>query len=182
MRRENVTNLFLELLNDRPGRPVVIAHRGDSFHAPENTLEAAQMGRESGADAWELDVQLTRDGVAVVFHDDILTRTTDVATRFAADPRRETGFQLCDFDSAELSTLDAGGWFVEEDGPLRSASAVGTLREMPASRLRLYGSGNVRIPTLRDALALTSELKWLVNIEIKSFPQCPRGLSRPCWT
>ena len=42
---------------------MIVAHRGDSFRAPENTLEAAQLGWEAGASAWELDVQLTRDGV-----------------------------------------------------------------------------------------------------------------------
>ena len=57
------------------------------------------MGRESGADAWELDVQLTRDGVAVVFHDDILTRTTDVATRSLLIPAARPGF------NSAISTL-----------------------------------------------------------------------------
>src|SRR4051794_37261026 len=80
------------LRRPRPGRPLIIAHRGDSSHAPENTLEAALLGRDSGADAWELDVQLTRDGVPVVVHDETLLRTTDVARRFAGDPRGDDGF------------------------------------------------------------------------------------------
>ena len=169
-------NRFLERLLSRSGRPLVIAHRGDSFHAPENSLEAARLGWEAGADAWELDVQLTRDGVAVVFHDDVLTRTTDVAVQFRGDPRGDDGFRPCDFDWSELRTLDAGSWFVNEAGGRRSASALGTLRDLPSIRRALYGSGGVRIPTLRDALTLTADLDWLVNIEIKSFPDRPGAL------
>src|SRR5262245_40461347 len=59
-------NRFLALLESPRDRPAIIAHRGDSFHAPENTLEAARLGWEAGAEAWEFDVQLTRDGVPVV--------------------------------------------------------------------------------------------------------------------
>jgi glycerophosphoryl diester phosphodiesterase len=171
-----VANQFLELLGSRPGRPLVIAHRGDSSHAPENSLEAARLGWEAGADAWELDVQLTRDGVAVVCHDEILTRTTDVADRFQGDPRGRSGFRLCDFDWSELRTLDAGSWFVGEAGSLRSASALGTLRDIPMAHRQSFRSGEIRIPTLREALALTADLDWLVNVEIKSFPDRPTGL------
>lgn len=60
-----------------PGRRLIIAHRGASAEAPENTLEAFQLGLDQGADALEMDVRLTRDGVAVVIHDPTLDRTTD---------------------------------------------------------------------------------------------------------
>jgi len=49
--------------------PLVIAHRGDSAHRPENTLAAMAGALELGVSAVELDVQLTRDGHAVVIHD-----------------------------------------------------------------------------------------------------------------
>ena len=60
-----------------PGRRLVIAHRGASGLAPENTIEAFRLGLGLGADALELDVRLSRDGVAVVIHDPTLDRTTD---------------------------------------------------------------------------------------------------------
>jgi glycerophosphoryl diester phosphodiesterase len=60
-----------------PGRRLVIAHRGASGLAPENTLDAFRLGLGLGADALELDVRLSRDGVAVVIHDPTLDRTTD---------------------------------------------------------------------------------------------------------
>jgi len=56
------------------GRPRIWAHRGDSAHAPENTLEAFELARKAGADGIELDVRLDRDGTVVVFHDRDLQR------------------------------------------------------------------------------------------------------------
>jgi glycerophosphoryl diester phosphodiesterase len=55
----------------------VVAHRGDSRHLPENTIEAFQAAIDRGADAIEFDVRMTSDGVAVVMHDADVTRTTD---------------------------------------------------------------------------------------------------------
>jgi glycerophosphoryl diester phosphodiesterase len=56
---------------------LVVAHRGASAHAPENTMEAFRLAVEMGADAIELDVHLTSDGELAVIHDDTLDRTTD---------------------------------------------------------------------------------------------------------
>jgi glycerophosphoryl diester phosphodiesterase len=56
--------------------PLVIAHRGDSAHRPENTLASFASALEVGADLVEFDVQLTRDGAVVVLHDPALERTT----------------------------------------------------------------------------------------------------------
>ena len=156
--------------------PLIVAHRGDSFHAPENTLEAARLAWKSGAPAWELDVQLTRDGVPVVLHDESLVRTTDVATRFAGDPRGRDGFRITDFDFEEVRSLDAGSWFVDGHGGPRSARAFNTLNQLDAAHIEHYRSGQVLIPTLAEALSLTREQDWLVNVEIKSFPEQPPGL------
>ncbi len=169
-------NRFLALLRSRKPHPVIIAHRGDSFHAPENTLEAARLAWEAGAPAWELDVQLTRDGVPVVVHDESLLRTTDVATQFAGDPRGRDGFHVADFDFDEVRSLDAGSWFVADNGGPRSARSFGTLDQLDRAHIDHYRSGEVFIPTLEEALILTTEQDWLVNVEIKSFPEQPPGL------
>jgi glycerophosphoryl diester phosphodiesterase len=58
------------------GRPRVWAHRGDSAHAPENTMLAFDKARAAGADGIELDVRLDGDGTVVVFHDSKLERLT----------------------------------------------------------------------------------------------------------
>ena len=58
-----------------PIRPLVIAHRGESYDAPENTLAAVNLAWERDADAVEVDVHLTKDGKIVVIHDDNTLRT-----------------------------------------------------------------------------------------------------------
>lgn len=87
--------------------PAVVAHRGASWYAPEETAPAYLLAREIGADYLELDLQRTRDGVLIAFHDDTLERTTNVAEVF---PGREK--QSIDrFAWYELQRLDAGSWF-----------------------------------------------------------------------
>ena len=56
---------------------LVVAHRGASVQAPENTMESFRLGAEAGADAIELDVHLTSDGQLAVIHDETVDRTTD---------------------------------------------------------------------------------------------------------
>ncbi len=64
------------------GRPVLIAaHRGDTIHAPENSLSAIRSALESGADVIEFDVQLTADGIVVLHHDMTLSRMAGVSNR-----------------------------------------------------------------------------------------------------
>ena len=56
---------------------LIYGHRGASGHAPENTLEAFRLAMEMGADGFELDVHMSRDGELVVIHDESVDRTTD---------------------------------------------------------------------------------------------------------
>jgi glycerophosphoryl diester phosphodiesterase len=149
-------------------RPLVLAHRGDSSHSPENTLEAAALGHAAGADGWEFDVQLTRDGVPVVFHDPSLLRTTNVARVFPDDPRADLGYLVAEFDLDEIRRLDAGSWFVNPDAAPRSAAYFRTLDQLDSAAVSRYASGGVLVPTLEEALVLTMDLGWLANIEIKS--------------
>ena len=82
-----------------PARPRVIAHRGASGHAPENTLAAFLLAAEMGADGIELDVHLTADGEVVVIHNDTVDATTD-----GRGPVRALTLH-------ELQALDAGRWY-----------------------------------------------------------------------
>lgn len=77
----------------------VIAHRGASGHAPENTIAAMQRAAQLGARWVEVDVKLTQDGVLVLMHDDTLERTTN-----ARGPVQNA-------TAATLAGLDAGRWF-----------------------------------------------------------------------
>lgn len=84
----------------------IIAHRGASKSAPENTMPAFQLAYELGADGIETDVQLTKDKIPVLIHDEGLKRTTN-------------GYgYVKDYTYSELKQLDAGSWF--------SASYAGT--------------------------------------------------------
>jgi glycerophosphoryl diester phosphodiesterase len=175
-RGPSADNLFRAALRGRGPRPLIIAHRGDSSHSPENTLEAARLGRDAGADAWEFDVQLARDGVPVVVHDESLARTTDVSRRFADDPRARDGWLVSDFDLDEIRLLDAGSWFLDPGGGPRSAAWFGTLGLLDDEVRARFASGEVRVPTLAEALELTDRLGWLANVELKSFPSTDHGL------
>ncbi|HOW64955.1 MAG TPA: glycerophosphodiester phosphodiesterase family protein [Candidatus Paceibacterota bacterium] len=86
-------------------RPLVIAHRGYSAFAPENTLPAFQLAKAAGADLVELDYHIARDRVPIVIHDSDLDRTTDAAAKWGG---KKIGVNSR--SAAELQTLDAGKW------------------------------------------------------------------------
>lgn len=82
--------------------PLIIAHRGASGQAPENTMAAFRRALELGADGIELDVHMSADGRLVVIHDETVDRTSN-------------GKGLVrDKTLAELKALDFGSWFSEE--------------------------------------------------------------------
>jgi glycerophosphoryl diester phosphodiesterase len=96
----------------------LIAHRGASAYAPENTVPAFRLAAEQGATFVEFDLQMTKDRQVVCLHDNSLERTTDVEEVFP-DRFRTTGdganatrrWMLEDFTLAEVRRLDAGTWF-----------------------------------------------------------------------
>ncbi len=106
-------------------RPLVIAHRGASLAAPENTLAAVRAALEIGVDGVEIDVHETRDGGYVVVHDDTLDRTTNGRGPVSART------------AAEVTALDAGAWF----GPAFATERVPRLEDVVAlvdGRARLF--------------------------------------------
>ncbi|MGP3970157.1 glycerophosphodiester phosphodiesterase [Streptomyces sp. 6N223] len=90
--------------------PVIIAHRGASGYAPENTLAAADAAADLGVTWVETDVQRTADGELVLMHDATLARTTNAEELF---PDRAP-WNVADFTAEEIAQLDAGSWFGEE--------------------------------------------------------------------
>ncbi|MBN1451700.1 MAG: hypothetical protein JW963_11855 [Anaerolineales bacterium] len=83
-------------------RPLILAHRGASAHAPENTLAAFELALKQGAHGIELDAKLSADGEVVVIHDASVERTTSGQGRVA---------QL---DLTALRKLDAGSFFSDQ--------------------------------------------------------------------
>lgn len=124
--------------------PWIVAHRGASKVAPENTLAAFRAARASKADMYELDVQLTKDDKLVVIHDSTLERTTNVESVY---PDRKP-WRVRDFTLEEITKLDAGSWF--------SGQFAGE-----------------RVPTLEQVLAAMKEGGTGLFLEVKSPSQNP---------
>ncbi|MCB2099244.1 MAG: glycerophosphodiester phosphodiesterase [Rhodobacterales bacterium] len=109
--------------------PRVIAHRGASAQAPENTMAAMEKAADLGA-AWvEFDVKLSRDGHPVVMHDDTLRRTCGAPGAVA------------DLTLAELSAFRAGAWF----GPAFADEPIPTLEGLVALLERRGLGANVEL-------------------------------------
>ena len=77
----------------------IIAHRGASGYAPENTMIAFQLAERMGATEFELDVQFSKDKQVVICHDSVLTRYG------------HSDLRLADLTLSELLKLDMGSWF-----------------------------------------------------------------------
>jgi glycerophosphoryl diester phosphodiesterase len=138
---ENLLQNRGPLMDARP-RPLIIAHRGASGLAPENTLAAFKIAVELGADGVEMDVQLSSDGKPYVIHDLRVNRTTDGAGRVAA------------MTSRQLGALDAGGWF-DRRLSARVGARAGVARA-GVVKDRGRGFAGEPVPTLESALALLS--------------------------
>jgi glycerophosphoryl diester phosphodiesterase len=93
---------------------VIIAHRGDSSAAPENTTPAFDLALAQGFRHFETDCQLSADGVPVVLHDETLGRVNDGSGPAAAATLQQ------------LQQLDAGSWF----GPQFAGTRIPTLQEV----------------------------------------------------
>lgn len=107
--------------HNRP-TPLVVAHRGASADAPENTLSALRAALVRDSDLVEVDVQRSKDGALVLMHDTTLSRTTNARNLF---PTRGP-WLVGQFTYAELSRLDAGSW----KGPQFAGETIPTLEQL----------------------------------------------------
>jgi glycerophosphoryl diester phosphodiesterase len=92
-------------------KPLIWAHRGASGHAPENTLPAFQLAADMGADGVELDVQLTKDGVLVVCHDEKVDRTANAKgwiKDYTFEELREMDFSYSNlaYEGVQIPTME----------------------------------------------------------------------------
>lgn len=118
--------------------PLIIAHRGASAVAPENTFAAFQKAFDVGAEGIEFDVQIARDGVPVVIHDEDLNRLAFIEG------------QVSRFTSDELKKLDVGSWFNRKNPKLSRAEFA-----------------NQTVPTLVEFLEFSKDYKGLLYLELK---------------
>ncbi len=121
----------------------IIAHRGASALAPENTLAAFKKASEIGATWVEFDVMLAADGEVVVIHDETLNRTTNGSGLVA------------DFPYTYLATLDAGSWF----DPVFKNEKIPTLRDVLLLLQQYQLNANIEIKP-----ALGHEIKTVKKI------------------
>lgn len=119
--------------------PLIIAHRGDSRNAPENTLSAFRSAIEAGADGVEFDVRINGDGVPVVIHDATLDRTGQ---------RPE---KISEISSRLLSEIEVGSWF----------NWLNPARAKPQFTKE-------ELPTLSKVMDSFQNYKGLLYIELKS--------------
>lgn len=127
--------------------PWLVAHRGGSRLAPENTFAAFDRAQELGADAIETDVRLSKDGAVVIFHDD------DTA-RLLGAPGTIEGRTL-----DELRRLDAGGAFTPDGG----------------ASFPFRGKG-ITVPTLAEAFARYPEMRFNIDAKLDD-PALARALA-----
>jgi glycerophosphoryl diester phosphodiesterase len=147
----------------------LVAHRGASYDAPENTLAAFRLAWEQGADAIEGDFMLTRDGKIVCHHDKTLRRT-------AGDPRAVAEVTL-----AEIRSMEVGSWkdarFAGEPIP----TLVEVLAVMPEGK-RLFleiKCGPEIVEPLREVLmasALPSDQIEIISFDETVIAQCRHEL------
>jgi glycerophosphoryl diester phosphodiesterase len=112
-------------MSDRP-TPEIIAHRGFSSRAPENTLSALEAAIETGVESVEFDLQTAACGTPVLFHDAMLGRTTNGAGPISRRPL------------AQLKALDAGSWFAPEYSGERIVSQEEALANLSGRVYRVY--------------------------------------------
>lgn len=126
---------------DLPTKPALIAHRGASMLAPENTLGAIDLAAAHQALGFETDLRISLDGVPFLMHDETLARTTNIAEVFSNrvdDPSSS-------FTLDELKSLNAGLWFIQKD-------PFGTIEDGFVSQTQLSINQAQLIPTLTEAL------------------------------
>ncbi|MDE2039989.1 MAG: hypothetical protein KGO96_01385 [Elusimicrobia bacterium] len=104
---------------------LLIAHRGASGYAPENTLAAFRLALDLGARAVELDIHQTRDGELVVIHDDDLKRVGRLKARIA------------ELSAGELAAVDVGSWFSPRFASER-APTLSQAMDLVAGRAELH--------------------------------------------
>jgi glycerophosphoryl diester phosphodiesterase len=131
------------LLNSNIVIPTIVAHRGASRDAPENTLAAFSIAWEQGADAMECDVRVTLDSELVCIH--------DPATRRIAD----ADFDVADSTLERLKQLDAGSWKNARFRGQKIPSLRETLGAVPAGKKVFIEikDGPVAVPVLGRTVA-----------------------------
>lgn len=185
--RVHVDTLSTEMQKVRDYVPdlAVVAHRGTTYWAPEETEAAYRWAREMGADYLEADLQVSKDGVILALHDTDLKRTTNIedvfGERFPEKERRYFYETLLGYDSAkadslikcdkaafvpnypcsytyyELLMLDAGAWFNQDATSAEQARSS-------------FGGHRLYISTLEDLIMYSKGYRLARYGEDRDYP------------
>lgn len=152
--------------------PSVIAHRGASAYAPENTAAAMLEASKRGADWVEFDCRLSRDLGVVIMHDRSLKRTTGVRG------------QVQNWNTSDLTELDAGSWFAKQ----HSGENIPTLEQiLPLLEQQNLGA-NIEIKTpakqaeiaIREIISLLETTSTALQHKILISSSCQKTLDLMC--
>ncbi len=144
-----------EIYGKLPSKPDLIAHRGASSLAPENTIEAGITALDyDTVVGWEVDIQISFDGVPFLMHDDTLLRTTNISDHF---PNRKND-KAETFNISELRELDAGSWFVDKD-------PFSTISEGIVSKSTAESFRGIKIPTFEEVLNFTRDNNFYLDFD-----------------
>jgi glycerophosphoryl diester phosphodiesterase len=142
-------------------RPLVIAHRGYSVVAPENSLAAFRHALAAGVDLVELDYHHSFDGIPMVIHDTTLDRTTNASVLWG-----ETRLKVCERSAAELKTLSNGRWFK----PPYPESKVPTLKQaLAVIQDRSMALIEQKSGDAATCLSLLRQGGWAKSVVVQSF-------------
>jgi glycerophosphoryl diester phosphodiesterase len=123
-------------------KPLIVGHRGASGYVPEHTLRSYELAIEMGADFIEPDLVMTKDRVLIVRHENEISETTDVATKF---PKRKT--------KKSVDGKETEGWF-SEDFTLAEIKQLKTKERLPTRSQEL--NGKFEIPTFEEVLTFAA--------------------------
>lgn len=133
--------------------PQIVAHRGASYLAPENTLSAFRKAIEIGADAVEMDVQPTKDGELVIHHDYIIDLHTEISGK------------IYDMVYEDLKELDFGKW----KDAIYEGETIATLHQALELCKNLYEGDiylEMKAPVIKDADFLPRVLEEIQQLEL----------------
>uniref|UniRef100_K1R1V9 Glycerophosphodiester phosphodiesterase domain-containing protein 5 n=1 Tax=Magallana gigas TaxID=29159 RepID=K1R1V9_MAGGI len=145
------------LISELPPKPKLLALRGASAIAPENTLVSFQIANEYNVMGFETDVRISLDGVPFILHDSTFLRTTNIEKVFPSLKDEDAS----NFNMSQIKQLNAGRWFMEDD-------PMSTVSEVSEERGVIYR--NQSVPTLTELVEFVGATNKTLMFDIRKPP------------
>ena len=151
--------IYLTLITNVFSNPLIIAHRGASGEAPENTMDAFKLAWELGADGIEGDFHLTRDGHIVAIHDKDTNKVTKGKNKLIV---KKTNLQ-------ELQKIDVGSWKSEKYFKARIPTLEEVIDSLPM--------GKKFFIEIKCGTEIMKPLIYVINLKVKERPKLKENIS-----